>query len=189
MKHALQLLNELEEITQANLNQAKSFEKLPLEQLNAQQNPKSWSILECLQHLLYYGDFYHQEIDKTLAKNDFPANDSFSPGYLGDKFAQLLRPKPGAIKMPAPPGYRPNGSKLNVEVVERFIGQQEHLLLLLEKARHTDLTRTKVGISLAPWLKLRLGDIFKIVVYHNQRHVQQAQRALKAAQAQTTEHV
>jgi hypothetical protein len=55
------------------------------------------------------------------------------------------------------------------------------MLELLEAARTVDLTRTKTGISITNLIKLRLGDTLRVVVYHNWRHIEQAQRAIQSA--------
>jgi len=52
------------------------------------------------------------------------------------------------------------------------------MLRLLTQARQADLSATRVPLSIAPFLRLRLGDVFGFNVAHNERHVQQALRNL-----------
>ena len=70
----------------------------------------------------------------------------------------------------------PADSPLDPSVLDKFIHQQEQLLQLLEVSRQTDLTGVKTSISISKWIKLRLGDTLRVVVYHNLRHVVQAQK-------------
>ncbi|WP_317044615.1 DinB family protein [Chryseobacterium geocarposphaerae] len=56
--------------------------------------------------------------------------------------------------------------------------QQEQMLDLLKNAQNVDLNKTKTGISISSLIRLKLGDTFRFVIYHNQRHVQQAKRVL-----------
>ncbi len=70
----------------------------------------------------------------------------------------------------------PIHSQLNKEVVEEFIRQQKQLLELLEKAGNVDLQKIKTGISISKLIRLKLGDTFRFVIYHNERHVVQAQK-------------
>jgi hypothetical protein len=73
----------------------------------------------------------------------------------------------------------PINSKLEKEtVLLGFINQQEEMLALLDTAKNKDLTKIKTSITL-PLLKFRLGDTFRFVIYHNQRHIVQAQKVLK----------
>jgi hypothetical protein len=53
------------------------------------------------------------------------------------------------------------------------------MLKLLETASTKNLTKIKTAITL-PLLKFRLGDTFRFVIYHNERHIVQAQKVLKS---------
>jgi uncharacterized damage-inducible protein DinB len=70
---------------------------------------------------------------------------------------------------------------LNVEtVLQEFGEQQEKLLQLLESAKGRDLTGNHVPITLTKLVKLRLGDAFRFLVAHEQRHMIQARNTLRA---------
>jgi len=73
----------------------------------------------------------------------------------------------------------PNGSQLDASVLAIFIADQQALLAILEKAKVVDLKRTKTAISITKFLKLRLGDTLRVVIYHNERHLAQAIRAVE----------
>jgi len=75
----------------------------------------------------------------------------------------------------------PIGSSLDKGVLNKFITQQQALINTLKLASRADPTKTKTGISISKWIKLRLGDTFRVVIYHNQRHMTQAERVLKEA--------
>jgi hypothetical protein len=66
--------------------------------------------------------------------------------------------------------------------IAEFIDQQEKLLALLANSKRVNLNRTKVGISIAPFIKLKLGDVFRFVIAHQVRHILQAERALANAE-------
>ena len=72
----------------------------------------------------------------------------------------------------------PMGSDLDKVTIERFVLQQEQLLNLLDASRAKDLNKVKVPISISEWMKLKLGGVFRVVIYHNQRHILQANRVL-----------
>ena len=65
-------------------------------------------------------------------------------------------------------------------MIAEFIDQQEQLLRLISEAGAVDLNSVRVGISLAPIVKLKLGDVFLFLIAHEVRHVDQARRALKS---------
>jgi hypothetical protein len=72
----------------------------------------------------------------------------------------------------------PTGSRLDRSVVETFANQQRQIPDLLHAARTVDTIRTRTSISIYNWIKLRLGDTFRVVIYHNQHHLDQAERQI-----------
>ena len=165
--------------TEQNIISAQKFKSLGIEKLNHKSNPEEWSILECLEHLNLYGDYYLPEIEKTmLEQKKQHSSPMFKSGLLGNYFANLMLPKEnGQIKkMKSPEDKNPVHSQLGYTTIERFLKQQELLKKLLEQSKTKDLTKLKTPISISKWIKLRLGDTFRFVIYHNQRHIAQAER-------------
>jgi hypothetical protein len=171
---AEKLIKDLIESTRENLNQVEKFKECSDQALNYKENASSWSILECIEHLNLYGDYYLPEMEDNIANSKHEATAIFKSGVLGNYFAKQMLPKEGMKKMEAPKDKNPSGSQLEKSVIERFIKQQHKMLELLNKARHVSLTKTKTAISISKLIKLRLGDTFRFVIYHNQRHLAQA---------------
>lgn len=172
------LIDDLLSRTHENLFAAEEFKALSLEDLASRPAPGSWSALECFEHLNYYGNYYIPEIEKQISKSPYPAEETFRSGLLGNYFAKSMLPKEKQGKMKTLKSQNPIGKSLNKDVVDLFIDHQHQLLILLDRARQVNLTRTKTGISITKYLRLRLGDTFRVLVYHNQRHILQAKRAL-----------
>lgn len=174
------LINELLDLTDASTASAMKFRTLPLSTLNFKEDPDKWSMLECVEHLNRYGDYYLAEIDKAISRQKAHTGElKFRSGTVGNWFANLMKVKNGRmVKMKTLLDKNPAGSVLNIGTLDRFIGQQEKLKSLLERARTVDLTKTKVPISLAKFMKLRLGDTLRFFTYHIERHIFQAQRVL-----------
>ncbi|MBP9214797.1 MAG: DinB family protein [Chitinophagaceae bacterium] len=180
-----QLLNQLQEQTEQFIAQAVSnWQVLSHKQFGYKQLPEKWSANQCLQHLNSYGTYYLPAIEKaiTIAKTkEQQNNNQFKSGWLGNYFTNLMQPKAnGSLskKMQAPKNHQPtNNSDSNLSIAE-FIDQQERLLLLLEQAKEVNLNSTKVPISISPFIKLKLGDVFMFLVAHNFRHVLQANSAI-----------
>lgn len=170
------LIDELISITATNVQDVQSFLSLTAAQLNYKTDPVSWSILECIEHLNRYGDFYIPEIDKRIQGADYPTASLFSSGLLGNYFAKSMMPKEQLNKMKTFQSMNPVNSLLNRNVLDTFLKQQQQLLTLLTQARQTDLTKVKTAISISRFIKLRLGDTLRVVIYHNQRHIAQAQK-------------
>jgi hypothetical protein len=174
--NADQLITEMISITERATSTARKFKELTISQLNYKKDPEQWSILECIEHLNLYGDFYLPKIERQiLAHKTANPPATFKSGIIGNYFANLMMVKQGKLKkMKSPKDKNPSGSQLSVTTIERFLKQQELLKLLLLQARDVDLTRTKTAISLTRLIKLRLGDTFRFFVYHIERHVLQA---------------
>jgi hypothetical protein len=174
------LLQELIDLTIENKKAVESFTNLPLEKLQYKPQPDAWSILECIEHLNRYGDFYLPEIRQRMSSSKHPQSDHFKPGILGNYFAKAMLPKEKLNKMKTFKSMNPKNCSLGLEVLHKFIGQQEEMTNLLEKAKSHNLNKIKTSISISNWIKLKLGDTFRVVIYHNLRHIQQAQRVLNS---------
>lgn len=172
------LIEDLIERTKGVLNSAEQYSQLSIEELNYKANSESWSILECIEHLNLYGDFYLPEIENKIAESKTKPTTDFKSGLLGNYFAKSMLPKEKLNKMKTFKDKNPVGSDLNISSLERFIIQQKQLLDILNKARQVNLNKVKTGITIASWIKLRLGDTFRVVIYHNQRHIVQANKIL-----------
>ena len=80
--------------------------------------------------------------------------------------------------MKTPIEMNPIGSVLSKETLCQFIIDQHAIISLLEDAKSISLNKTKTAISVSKLIKLKLGDTLRFVVYHNERHMVQALRAL-----------
>ena len=183
-----ELIQDLIERTRISINQTEKFCAFSAGQLNWRVEENSWSILECFEHLNLYGDFYIPEITRRIEYSQTTPNKNFKPGLLGDYFAKSMLPREKLNKMKTFKDKNPFGSTLDKSTIERFLSQQKQILNLLDKSRQIDLNKTKTAISISKWIKLKLGDTFRVVIYHNQRHIAQAQKVLKLSLAEHTEH-
>ena len=179
------LINGLQQQTEAFINKAvTSWQMMPHKKFAYKVVPEKWSANQCLQHLNSYGDYYLPAIEKSIIaakqKNQQPAS-TFTSGWLGNYFIHLMQPKKdGSLskKMKSPKNHQPKNNADSHLVIAEFIEQQEKLLVLLKQAGQLNLNSIKVPISISPFIKLKLGDVFMFLIAHNERHVVQAERAL-----------
>lgn len=168
-----EFLNELRNRTAEHLQFAEMLSLKTEHDLNFRTSTESWSTLECLEHLNRYGDFYIPEISRTISSAGKPSQLYFKPGILGNYFAKSMLPKEKLNTMKTLKAMNPIHSNLDKSVVDTFIKQQKKMLELLEEAQYIDLEKTKTSISISKLIKLKLGDTFRFVIYHNARHVEQ----------------
>lgn len=179
------LLQDLKDRTAKNISAVEIFRNQSEEDLNFHPAPGAWSVLECIEHLNFYGNFYIPEMEKQIAASPYPPEKFFKSGLLGNFFAKSMLPKEKLNKMKTLKSQNPLGKQLDRSVLDVFIDQQLQMISLLKKAESVSLSKTKTGISITKYLRLRLGDTMRVVIYHNQRHVKQAQNVLKALSSTT----
>ncbi|SHE99419.1 DinB superfamily protein [Arenibacter palladensis] len=174
------LLKELIQLTIKNMEVAKDLKNYNLTVLNWKKNSNSWSTLQCIEHLNLYGEFYLPEIEESILKNKFQAESFFKSGFIGNRLAKSMFPGDKMRKTKTSKSMYPSDKKLNNDILEIFVNQQEQLLKLLDLAKNVSLNRNRVSISMAKCIKLKLGDVLKVIIYHNRRHIVQASKALQA---------
>lgn len=170
------MLEELSDLTVKALLFGIALKKLEHYQLKYKPEPNVWNLYECLEHLNLYGDHYLSEIENVL-NNTKPCvtHGNFRGSLLGNYFVKIIRPVEGVVKkMKTTKTMNPIATDLGLETVDRFIGQQQKLLELLDKSRLYDLKRIKIRTTLSKFLFLSLGDTLRFVVHHNERHLIQA---------------
>ncbi|MGF1533788.1 MAG: DinB family protein [Bernardetiaceae bacterium] len=172
------LITELLELTQHLIAKAQTFQSLPDQALTQRPHARAWNALECLEHLNRYGLFYIPEFERALSRTKtVPADTPFRTSWLGGYLSEMMRQEGKQKKtMKTFASKNPLGISADRQILETFIAQQKQMLHLLEQAR-TRSIRSRVSTTL-PLLRLPLGDALRFVIYHNQRHVRQAERAV-----------
>ncbi|CAA9520518.1 MAG: hypothetical protein AVDCRST_MAG96-2901 [uncultured Segetibacter sp.] len=178
------LIDDLQQKTELFLQQAVSeWQTMPQPKLLQQPGENQWSVAQCLEHLNSYARYYLPEIEKaveTATQKSWSAGEQFTAGLIGNYFTNLMMPESKGKrmkKMSAPKNHTPAASLDSCKVVSEFIDHQEKMLDLLEKARKIDLNKAKVPVSIAKFIKLKLGDVFMFLNAHTLRHIIQAERA------------
>ncbi|ASK28688.1 hypothetical protein CEY12_00545 [Chryseobacterium sp. T16E-39] len=175
-----QLISELKSITQSNIQYIETIlQKTDQEELNQRTSENSWSALECIEHLNLYDCFYIPEISKRIHASKTSPKATFSPGILGNYFAKSMLPKEKSNAMKTFKAMNPIHSRLDKNVIKKFIEGQQQLLNLLDKAKDIDLEKTKTSISISKLIKLKLGDTLRFVIYHQVRHIEQVKKVLR----------
>lgn len=147
------LISQLETYTKSHLEKVEKFNELSLEELTKKISPEKWNVLECLEHLNIYGDFYIPEMKRKMENSQLPNTSEFKSGLLGNYFAEMMLPKEKLSKMKTMKKTNPISKELDKNVIDKFILQQHQLLELLELAKGKNLNKIKTGISIASWMK------------------------------------
>ena len=178
---SIELLTEVDSITRKNIDFIqKNLTKLSENQIKWKPNSSSWSLVEIFAHLNEYARFYHAafaykiEITKFREpKSQFISSPLGKSAWKSMKLGNLNNIK---RKFNAHRNFNPSVQTELVtgKDIEIFKEKQSELLELIEKAKNVNIQRVKVPIAISKLIRLRLGDALLFVVYHNERHMQQA---------------
>ena len=170
------LIQTLLEQTRQIINQAEKLKSYDLNTLTWKKNEISWSILECLEHLNLYGNFYLPQIESNIKNSTSKTEIEFNSGILGNYFAKSMLPKEKLNKMKTFKDKNPLNANLDKLVIDKFINQQIKLLDLLNQSRNVSLNKVKIQTSISSLVKLKLGDTFQFFINHIIRHLKQIDR-------------
>jgi hypothetical protein len=174
------LINSLKNDVKVLLDCVEAFRE-EKDALMIQPVPGQWSITQVLAHINSYGRYYLPAIDKALCSSPSKRDAWFNSGFLGNYFTNLIRPKDVfeiKNKMKTQQAHDPENNMAPNTVIDEFIQQQHKLLELLDHAATKSLNDIKVPISVSKLVKLKLGDTFRFLIAHEQRHFIQARNAL-----------
>ena len=151
--------------------------------LNWQPNGgKSWSVAQCLDHLVIMNRMYVKALQDAVANN----RDQLEPrkvpiqpsGWFTRLFIGYEEPPP-KIKLPAPKKISPP-SQLTGAVVEEFRGAAEGVRRFRAPVGRNRSRRPAVKDPLFP-LHLTADTQLLIIAAHNRRHLWQAEKVKKNA--------
>ena len=160
---------------------AESLKNTDESKLKIKPSETGWSVLECIDHLNRYNEFYIPIFQKAIEKAKNKNSENYKAGWLGNKMAEDMLPRDAKLKstMNTFKSKNPTLDGVNPNALEVFIEYQSELLLVFEKAKLIDFASTRVKTTL-PLIKLKLGDALRFIINHEIRHVEQAKKALKS---------
>jgi uncharacterized damage-inducible protein DinB len=175
----------LEQLSQTNsqLQQTivNEFSALDLAALNYKPTPESWSILECLEHLNRYSQYYNPVLAKAITDNSDGSDvASITYSWLGKKSLDMVRPQNGK-KHKTVKRMNPANSALGLATIEAFLKHQQELQRLLQAAKNSNLNKKAIPVEFFKLLKMRIGETLEFIVTHQERHVQQALKVKQQA--------
>jgi hypothetical protein len=176
-----EILIELRSITERNIELVRQrFSNLTDQQKRWKKDAQSWSVLEVFAHLNAYSLYYHPVFAKRIQTTRYrEPKDNFISSPLGKsawKSMKLGNAKNVKRRMKSPKSFNPTFDEnlMNGQDIEGFEKDQMELLNILTQAEEVNLRKVKVPISISQIIRLRLGDALQFVIYHNERHMQQA---------------
>jgi hypothetical protein len=175
------LLETLQTDTRQIMLRLAYLQQLPASRLLQQPGPGRWSVTQVIEHLNTYGRYYLPKLQQAINNTNSTPAEWFVPGWLGGYFTKSMMPKPDgtiAHKMKAFKNHTPGPEIDAARAIKEFEQQEILLLQLLDKAQAVDINRIRIPVSIAPYIKLKMGDVFGFIIAHHQRHFVQIENTL-----------
>ena len=161
----------------------KTFGSLTTEQLNWRVDTGSWSVAQCLDHLISTNELFFpqaREIASPGWRPTFWERHSPLSGLLGRMVIKAVRPET-RFKSKAAGVSQPSQSQLPGDMAIRFRAHHDELVSLLARLPESiDPSAVVITSPLLRWATYSLADGLEIMVLHEERHFQQAVRVMES---------
>lgn len=153
------------------------------EQLRWKPSPKSWSMLECLDHLIVSDTKYYPKLEAVISRHKpVGIEKEVQWNWMGRWLVNGVNPA-NMKRIPAPTVFQPSKDKNFVpsEVINAYKEDIENLRSWLKKFEGYDLNSIMISSPVLFLIRLNLSSVFQIFVYHHHRHLGQAVRVKRNA--------
>lgn len=170
-----------EQIQQLRANTARAeqlFGALSPTQLNWKPDPKSWSVGQCIDHLITSNQLYFATFSAL-------ESGSYKPGLwtkispFSGMFGRMLLKGTGpelTQKMSVPKAFAPTQSSVPADIISQFVTHQNQLIKHYELLENLTDHSTKIPSPAAGFITYSLEIGLRILPRHEQRHLNQAER-------------
>ena len=158
------------------------FGPLTPEQLNWKPSDTSWSVAQCLDHLIRSNIEFDHEWPRLMTNTrENSAWENWSPltSFWGWFLISSMKKDSRKIKAPSPAIVPP--SEIEPGIINRFVANIDDTNKKIKACDGIDMHKT---VLTSPFLRLityRLDDACSMLVEHTKRHIRQAKRVTEAA--------
>ena len=138
---------------------SQTFGDLSNEQLNWKPDATSWSVGQCLDHLVV-------------------TNSEELPGFFGRMVVKLVDPD-NVKKSKAPGVFKPAQSDVSPDVVNKYVKTSKKIVEIMKASERKEIDKMIITSPVSRVVTYSLEDTFKMVVFHDRRHFNQAKRVMK----------
>jgi hypothetical protein len=159
-----------------------SFSTLSSEQINWKPSEGQWSIAQCLEHLILLNEPYFPKIERILAGEYRPSlweRMPLLPTYFSRVVLAAVEPG-GKQRFKARPSFVPRSSPIDTGIVARFSAHQADLIRLMNASAKLPIDKIIITSVVSPFVTYSLWDAYRILVAHEQRHLEQAEGVKRA---------
>jgi hypothetical protein len=160
-------------------NAIKKFSGLSESQIYWKPSEEKWSIGECIDHLVVTHKLYNSKIKdlQPLIENSGRSSFKFKHSFSGRMILKYVDPN-STIRIKTFKIFKPSKRQKQTNIVRFFCEEVEAMISFAGKLQGVDLTKLKIRSPLTRLLKMNVGDVLLINLYHDKRHLNQAKKIL-----------
>ena len=169
------LISEAQKIASRTMT---TFGTLSYEQLNWKPAAERWSVAQCFDHLVASGASFLPIIDSVMTGRKTKRvleRMPLLPKVFGKLLIKSLDPST-TRKLKAPQQIQPTSSTVESSILDTFVQQQSEFISRMNATANLDLDKIVITSPVASVVTYSLIDAYRIIVVHEERHFQQAQR-------------
>lgn len=167
------LLREIDQLTQ---DFQEAFAGLSPRDLNWKQNPQTWSVAQCIDHLIVINKTYFpivQELRAGTYKTPWHGRFPFLTRFFGNLVYNSVLPD-RKRKIKTFPLWEPSYSELPGNILPRFAEHQTALKELIQSSADLIARGSVIASPANRVVVYTLERAFEIIVTHERRHLNQA---------------
>lgn len=153
-------------------------------------DPAGWSVAECLDHLATANRVYLYAMEEAAGRARLRGEHrrgAAKPGWVGRLFVRTLEP-PATWKLRAPRRIRPRAAPPLAESFASFMATQSDAHAFLRAHADLDLAGIRFRNPFMRGLRFSLATGLHVIAAHDRRHLWQAWRVRRAAEATHERH-
>jgi len=158
-----------------------TFAHLSGNQLNWKPGEKSWSVAQCLDHIIKTNEQFYPEFSKLASgarRNTFWQNVSPLTGWGGRFLIKAVSEDSKKAKAPSKAIVPP--SDIDAGIVDKFAEHIAEVNRKIEAVAGADRKKTVVTSPFLAVFTYTLDDAYTVLVEHSKRHIRQAKRVMEA---------
>ncbi len=180
MKNSTELLQKF--LSEAPLlidTATKQYISLKENQINWKPSEKKWSVGECIDHLVVTHKLYNSKIKELqpLAEVSGEGSFKFKHTFSGRMILKYVDPN-STTRAKTFKVFKPSMRQINTNIIRSFCEEVETMISFAEKLRGVDITKIKISSPVTKLLRMNVGDVLLINLYHDKRHINQAEKII-----------
>jgi hypothetical protein len=146
------------------------------EQFNKKTASGSWSVGECVDHLIVTGKDYTNQIERGLKKaqqKNLMLRSIYKFSWLGRSFIKNIEP-PVKRKFKVPARWTPDSKLPLKKTKDDYLSLQERYVDLIYDSKGLDIMKVKLPSPATSLLRFSIYEMFAVNAAHQRRHLWQA---------------